>query len=976
MSRQTITFGKKSKKPTKSKPPQYGPQLAECDKCELKPQCDIGKLCTSWVGPNYAEGGLMIIGEGPGMNEVTKGQPFVGPSGRLLDALLGSTEVSRQDCWLTNATLCLPPRTPLKESKNGLNDRFPTAIYSCLPRLEAEIAAARPRVVLTLGQAALIAMTGRELHKTKLVHFPCDCDPKTRGMGPGFECALGDCSWYELSPHDYKSDEAKAWRDALVDKHSGKCPNCASKIGKLRVKKNLKCRICGGKKRREEEFTTFVHDHKLIGRDGVAGAVFRTEELPSRLDEFGVKYIIPTYHPSFCLRTINKEKLGGANKRIGGQYAANASALHMRKAAELLHRDAANFSVDPLISNDPHIVREYLSRPGTYAVDIETDSFDGIYNCTIITCLGFAQADREQALVIDMRQYRDLAVKGWGVGDPLLDELHHFFSDPERYKVFHNGPYDRTGLRLFLGMDVDGVVSDTMISHNVLYPDEEHGLGFVAHELTDAPAWKDECKKPPAGTLNALSGYPSFDALARYNAKDTRLTALVDEIMCGADGEHGLLATEGDGLHDVHMWDVRMAEVAFEMQWAGLPLNERARDAVRKENAEKIDAALTIMREKVGQDDFTPTGGALTWALYDPAGPCGFIPPRLTKTGKPGTAKEDLFKFGDHPFVQALLTWKKHDYHRSHYIDSKKLIKAFDGRVHPAWKPWGARTGRWSSEPNFQNWPKYMRSMVIAPKGRIFVGADYSQLELRIMAAMSGDENLIRRCAEADEGDKLNPDKDPHAYMAAKTFGKSYWDAFEVSKTGDVDAVGKCKLLREITKTTVYGLNYGSGAQTVLDGIYDRGYDGPPISVNVINQVISTYFSEFPGVPTWREETLRRAQRDKKITSPVLGRHRIFPLGKVEATVAYNFPIQSGAADIMNLRLWELYKGLQDVDPTAVLIAQVHDAAYVECAEDKAQDVARFVEDTLTVEWSLAEGAPVMPFVASAAISKNWKEAA
>jgi DNA polymerase-1 len=338
-------------------------------------------------------------------------------------------------------------------------------------------------------------------------------------------------------------------------------------------------------------------------------------------------------------------------------------------------------------------------------------------------------------------------------------------------------------------------------------------------------------------------------------------------------------------------------------------------------------------------------------------------------------AKEDLLKMVEHPFVQSLMRWRKHDYHRSHYIESKGLYKAFDGRVHPAWKPWGARTGRWSSEPNFQNWPKYLRAMIIAPKGRTFVGADYSQLEMRIMAAMSGDLNLIRLCIEADESDKLNPAKDPHSYVAAKVFGQAYHDAYARSHN-DKAAEDKCRLLREITKTTVYGLNYGSGAQTVLNGIYERGYDGPPLTINVIKRVINTYFTEFPGIPTWREKTLQQAVRDKKVTSPILGRHRIFPLGQVEATVAYNFPIQSGAADIMNLRVWELYKGLKDIDPTAFLIAQVHDAVYAECAENKAKEVARFIEETLTVERSLEEGGPSMLFVASAAISKNWKEAA
>jgi uracil-DNA glycosylase family 4 len=1293
--------------PNRKATPVFGQDLADCARCEMKSQCDVGKLCHAWVGPDYEEGGLMIVGEGPGMKEVQVAEPFVGKAGRLLDALLQSAGIDRKACWLTNATLGLPPRMSAQDSqKGGLNDRFPEAVYSCLPRLEAEIIAARPRVILPLGQAALIALTGYEVHKTKLVHFECDCDPVTRGLGPGFECALGDCTWFELSPYAYKSDEAKAWRDALVDTHAGKCPNCESKIKKLQVKKNIKCRLCGGKKRREEEFVTFQHAHKLIGREGTAGAVFRTEDLSSRLDEFGVKYIVPTYHPSFCLRTVSKERLGGADKQIGGQFAARASVAHMEKARELLSRDAVDFNVEPLISNDPKVVAEWLSAPGNYTVDIETDSFDGIYKCTLITCLGFARADRAQSLVIDGRMYRDLPTKNWGAGDPLLDVLQEFFLDETKEKTFWNGNYDRTGLRLLWGLDVEGVVHDGMVAHNVLYPDEEHGLGFAAHELTDAPAWKDAgYKKPHKGELHALSGYPTFEALAKYNAKDTRLTALVDEKMRGPDGAHGLLALDGDKLHGVYDIDMQMTGVALEMQWAGLPLNDIARDTVRTENAGKVTGALDEMRKIVGQDDFVPSGKALEWALYDPAGPCGFIVPRRTKTGQAGTAKEDLFKLlagGAHPFIDALLRWKKHDYHRSHYIESPKICKAFDGRIHPVWKPWGARTGRWSSDPNCfdgatelltpagwvrfdeidpqthtrvaqydprsgvvdwvqptayirkahdgpmvhlkgrrldlfvtpdhrclfrhrkldrlhrfktvtakdapqdydwhsihagrltrdvsrptdvawrtlecatqadghypaggrqvvfnfakerkirrllwaldevgaaysvrskapsqythkgelrqgrpqtriaisgdvaeqlretfpdkqftwawawgltaeeheyvadeiflwdgcatrgnhyaskdkqnadvvqaliatsgrratmrryapagtgavswqvdrcrddsvgtgrvektterwrgdvycvsvptgyivvrrnneitiagqcQNWPKYMRSMIIAPAGRVIVGADYDQLELRISAALSGDPKLIRRCAEADGSDKLNPDKDPHAYMAERVFGDAYLEAYRESAFKK-EAYDQAKLLRDIVKRAVYGLAYGSGASTILKSIYDGGYEGPPITVNIIQRVIKTYFEEYPGIVRRREATLKRALRERKVVSPILGRHRVFPLGDVEATIAYNYEIQAGGADIMNLRTWEVYCGLADIDPTAGLIAQVHDALYAECAEDKAQEVARFIEDTLSVEWSLVEGAPTMAFTASAAISKNWKEAA
>ena len=263
-----------------------------------------------------------------------------------------------------------------------------------------------------------------------------------------------------------------------------------------------------------------------------------------------------------------------------------------------------------------------------------------------------------------------------------------------------------------------------------------------------------------------------------------------------------------------------------------------------------------------------------------------------------------------------------------------------------------------------------MRKAIVAPKGRKIVGADFSQLEMRIMASLSGDPELIRRCASADENDKFNSEKDPHAYVAALTFGDAYRDAYA---NGDAELF---TALRTIAKRVVYGLNYGAGAMTILESIYDGGYDGPPLTKRLIERVINIYFREFPGVPTWRSNQLAKVNATRAVYSPIIGRHRIFPLGDADATIVYNYPIQSGAADIMSTRLLVLEAALPRVDPSAVFIAQVHDAIYVECDAQRALDVATCVEATLSIELALTPDAVPMPYPASAQISDNWADAA
>lgn len=934
----------------------YGAEHADCSRCELRGSCKQ-RVVQGERPLGWEPGGLMLIGEGPGKTEVSLLRPFVGQSGRLLNALLEAAGLDREKCWVTNATLGLPP-----PGDTALHERFPEAIYSCLPRLEAEIAEARPRVIVTLGQAALVAVAGQEVTRTRLEPNPCanvDCDPETRKLRtPGIECAQADCDWWQTSEDV----------DAIKLAHGGKCPKCGSSINRLRSKA-LKCRSCGGKKRVARQYTSFEHDMVLVGRNGVAGAVFEGASLPSRLDELGVKYVIPTYHPSFCLRPASKTRTDG-EKKIGGQFAAGVLVRHLEKARKLLREDAV-FEASSLVTRDPAVVKAWLARKNVeYACDIETNS-KGAWQTTKITVFGVATIDRTEALVVDTRE----------PSEALLDVLQDFLEDEERSKFFHNGQFDRVVIRRLWGMEARGVRTDTIIQHHALYPDEEHNLGFIAHELTDAPHWKVKQRSRSPDELDDLGGYRSFEDLALYNARDTRSTAMIDRVMRGPRGGRGLLDLED--VRESHDVDAACQTISVRMELFGVPLNRERVRALESEARRRKERLLKEMRQVVGEtapdgSPWTPSGSALLWAMFAADGPLKLTPFAYTDGGasgkkQPSTAKEVLAQMkGEHPFVGQLIEYKKWEYVLTNYVNGAALRFQADGRLHPTWKVHGTGTTRWTSNPNFQNWSKAqgeseenallnLRALVTAPPGRKLVGADYAQLELRVMADLSGDEALIRRLINADEARKLEPEYDPHSYMAWRTFGDAFLNATKEKK----------KALRDVVKRVVYGLNYGAGAQTVLDAILNGGYDGPPITLQMINLVIATYFKEFPGVLRWRESAVVRARDTQEVRSALLRSRRLFPLGDVDVTVCYNHPIQASAANVMNTRLLVLDRQLKHVDPTAEFFAQVHDAIYVECAEDRAQAVAKVVSEALTCELSLS-GGPKMLYAASADIADSW----
>lgn len=945
-----------------------GPELADCTHCELHASCHGPKARVVYgVRPeDWTHGGLMIIGEAPSLEDTSMGVPFVGSAGRLLDRLLAASGVDRSRVWITNAVLgtAAGVETSAKSKAASFSQRYPLAVHSCLPRLESEIAAARPGVILTLGRGAFHALAGHEVPGRRLVDNPCHnarCDPKDRKVGPLLACAQGDCDWFELAPLEVAeadADAAKAWAAETKARHNGACPGCGASLSRLRPRRG-KCSDCGGLRKRPEDYVTFPDNFALLSREGVAGAVFEASSLPSRLDQFGVRYVVPTYHPNFLLRPP-------PNGNFGGQFAAQPMAQHIQKAARLLSTPAQWKDPTPRTAHytDLAMIAGWLAEPGRYAVDVETNSYDGpipfpdpdaeegISGVTEIACVGFARQDRDEVLVVDTRGLRDKA-------HPFCELLAAFFARDDVETIFQNGHYDRACFWFVYGVWVDNQGSDTLVAHTILYPDEEHGLGFQSHEFLDAPHWKGESHAIRRGTKDSNSGYRDFESLALYNARDTKNTILLDTIYRGLPGSRGQLDVER--LRLVHDIDMTSWELALRMTIAGMPLSRTALAEVRKVFVAQREEALAWLRTYTRKPDFVPTGKALHWALYEPSGPCGLVAVRTTDTGAPSTDKGALKQLALlHELPNYVLKYRAADYVIGHYIDSTALRWGADERIHPTWKPLLV-TGRWSTNPNVQNWPSVMRAAFEAPPGRMLVGADYAQLELRIMADLSADPRLIDLILEADESDKLNPAKDPHSFLAARVFGRT----FEAGDKTDR------KLLRDLTKRIWYGSLYGAGAQTIVQSIMDSDYDGPPIQRTTTERVLRTIESEFPGVQSWRQAQAETLYRDAEVRVPGSGRRRHFPLGDVEITVAYNFPIQGTAADIVNWRMAELVQALPAVDPTAFVFAQVHDAIYVECAEEHTDAVKKLVTETLTVEHSFGGGKKML-YAATAKADPNW----
>lgn len=329
----------------------------------------------------------------------------------------------------------------------------------------------------------------------------------------------------------------------------------------------------------------------------------------------------------------------------------------------------------------------------------------------------------------------------------------------------------------------------------------------------------------------------------------------------------------------------------------------------------------------------------------------------LRKTAKgsgTSTAADELEKLaGLHPIIPAILEHRELSKLLSTYVDAlPQLVSPADGRVHTSFNQTVTATGRLSSsDPNLQNIPirtetgRQIRQAFIAPRGWRLVGADYSQIELRVIASLAGDSAMLQAFRSGE---------DIHRRTAAAIFGCALADVtFE-----------QRRIAKEINFGIIYGLGGGGLAQRT------------GLAHAEAREFIAHYFSLHPDIERWLAETKARAAQAGYVET-VLGRRRYLPdihsgvpyLRAAAERMAVNMPIQGTAADIMKVAMVNVARGLPSVSPRAKLILQVHDELVVEAPSEEAESVASFLGETMERACTLD-----VPVKAEVHIAKRWGE--
>lgn len=396
--------------------------------------------------------------------------------------------------------------------------------------------------------------------------------------------------------------------------------------------------------------------------------------------------------------------------------------------------------------------------------------------------------------------------------------------------------------------------------------------------------------------------------------------------------------------------ELPLARVLASMELCGFLVDIKGLENLSEELKGRIEKIENEIYSLVGYEFNLNSPKQLGTALFEKL---GLPAKKKTKSGySTGAEVLEELRYA-HPAVGLLLEYRQLAKLKSTYADGLRECVAEDGRIHSTFNQTETRTGRISSlEPNLQNIPvrtaegRRLREYFTAPDGRVLCDADYSQIELRVLASIANDKNMIAAFSSG---------ADIHTATAAQVFG--------------MPASMITPELRSRAKAVNFGIVYGIGAFSLSKDI--------GVSRAEADRYIKNYLAGYPSVAAYMENTISAAKRDGYVTT-LYGRRRWLPElsnsnGNLRAfgeRVARNAPIQGTAADIIKKAMINVYRSLSEKYPTAKLILQVHDELIVECDAADSAGVCALLENEMENAAHLS-----VRLTAEAHSGKNWLEA-
>jgi DNA polymerase-1 len=579
-----------------------------------------------------------------------------------------------------------------------------------------------------------------------------------------------------------------------------------------------------------------------------------------------------------------------------------------------------------------------LEKAGEFALDLETTSLHAVE--AEMVGISFAYEGMDGCYIPLMHRY--LGVPQQLDKNLVIEKLKPILENPSIKKCGHNIKYDLIVL-MNEGIKLQGVSFDSILASYVLDPSRRsHSLDDLAMEFFGHQTIK---YKEVTGTGMKQIGFDEveIERASEYAAEDSDLTwRLLLELRPKLSADTLALFTD---------MEMPLLRVLAEMEMNGVYLDRQA----LKDLSTLIQGKLKIIEQEIyhlaGENFNINSPKQLAVILFEKLQ----LPVvKKTKTGYSTDVSvlEQLSE--DHLLPEKILTFRQLSKLKSTYVDAlQQEIYSRTGRVHTSFNQTVAATGRLSSSnPNLQNIPirsemgREIRKSFLAEGEGILLSADYSQIELRILAHLSADQALIKA---------FNKGEDIHTRTAAEIFGSSL---------EDVDLEG-----RRMAKAVNFGIVYGLSAFGLSRQL--------KISMREAKEFIDQYFSLYKNVKVYMEETVEQA-RSLGYTSTIMKRRRYLPdlhsknrqMREAAERIAINSPIQGSAADMIKVAMIQLSNELRDQKLQSKMILQVHDELVFECPLAEKSVMEKLVKNKMEGVCEFT-----VPIVVDIGWGKNWDEA-
>ena len=536
-------------------------------------------------------------------------------------------------------------------------------------------------------------------------------------------------------------------------------------------------------------------------------------------------------------------------------------------------------------------------------------------------------ADREQALEI-------------------TGKFREVFRNPDILKIGQNLKYDISILSRY-SINVEAPVFDTMLAHYLLQPELRHNMQFLAESYLQYSPVSIEELIGPKGKEQRTMRDVDIDKVVEYAGEDADVTLKLYRILCKKLKEESLI----DIADNIEM---PLAMVLSDMESEGIRLDTAGMD----EYAKSLTAEIIKIEEKI----YSIAGSRFNISSPQQLGIVLFETlkisdsPKKTKTKQYSTSEETLQVLSNkHPVIELILEYRGLRKLLSTYVEAlPKLINPVTGRIHTNFNQAVTSTGRLSStDPNLQNIPvredrgrELRKAFVARDENHVLLSADYSQVELRLMADMSGDEQMI---------DAFFNNEDIHAATAAKIFNVPLDEV-----TGD---------MRRKAKTANFGIIYGISGFGLSQRLN--------IPRGEAQSLINGYFRIYPQVQRHMMESIENA-RKKGYVETIFGRRRFLPdINSRNANIrgmaernAINAPIQGSAADLIKIAMIRIWNVLRKEHFKTKMILQVHDELLFDVPKEEVERVERIVKTEMENAYKLK-----VPLLVEIGKGKNWLEA-